>query len=210
MTTPPYCAFGPARLLPLPEQDTLRKQASSPASAVFAGGCFWGVQAVFQHLVGVHSVLCGYSGGSAATANYEAVCSGRSGHAEAVQISYDPDQISFGQLLMIFFAVAHDPTQLDRQGPDIGSQYRSAVFISTKEEQRIAEAYIQQLNAAAAFPQPVVTRLEALSTFYAAEAYHQNYALQHPHNPYVATHDIPKIGQLEKLYPELFRLPAEP
>lgn len=201
----PHCAFGPARRLPPPEFDPPCHKLRMPAIAVLAGGCFWGVQAVFQHVPGVSSVLCGYCGGNPAMANYEAVCSGHSGHAEAVQITFDPVQVSYGQLLMVFFAIAHDPTQRDRQGPDIGSQYRSAIFTSNDQQQQIANAYVRQLDGSAAFAAPIATRIEPLGLFHPAEAYHQNYALQHPHNPYVASHDLPKIDQLQTHYPELFR-----
>lgn len=201
------CASGDARLLPAPSVDTVLSQAPGSASAVLAGGCFWGVQAVFLHLKGVLGAISGYAGGSVADANYEAVCRGTTGHAEAVQVTYDPAQISYGEVLRIFFAIAHDPTELNRQGPDVGSQYRSAIFTGDDEQARIAAAYIRQLDRAALFPRPIMTQVQALTKFYAAEAYHQNYALQHPENPYVAINDIPKIGKLAQLYPELFRRP---
>ena len=198
----------PARRLPEPSDDeplaTQSAQSTSAASAtaIVAGGCFWGVQAVFLHLKGVRSAISGYSGGSAAEANYDAVCSGRTDHTEAVAITYDPSIISYGSLLHIFFAIAHDPTELNRQGPDVGSQYRSAIFTTSASQERIANTYIDQLNLAAAFPRPIMTQVLALEKFYAAEDYHQNYALQHPENPYVAIHDLPKLAQLAQHYPQ--------
>jgi len=201
------CGSGHARQLPAAEDDNGRQAAHGSKVAVLAGGCFWGIQAVFQHLRGVLSAISGYAGGSAADANYEAVCSGRSGHAEAVEVTYDPAQISYGELLRIFFAIAHDPTELNRQGPDVGSQYRSEIFTSDDEQARIAAAYIRQLDRAALFAQPIMTKVTPLIRFYAAEGYHQNYALQHPDNPYVAINDIPKIGRLAQYYPEYFRRP---
>lgn len=201
------CGNGHARLLPAAELDNDLQVEHGTKVAVLAGGCFWGIQAVFLHLKGVLGAVSGYAGGSAADANYEAVCSGRTGHAEAVEVSYDPAQISYGEVLRIFFAIAHDPTELNRQGPDVGSQYRSEIFTSDDEQTRIASAYIRQLDRVALFAQPIMTKVTSLTRFYAAEGYHQNYALQHPENPYVAINDIPKIGKLAQLYPEYFRRP---
>lgn len=201
------CASSHARPLPAAELGNDLQAERGAKVAVLAGGCFWGIQAVFLHLKGVLGAISGYAGGSAADANYEAVCSGRTGHAEAVEVTYDPAQISYGEVLRIFFAIAHDPTELNRQGPDVGSQYRSAIFTGDDEQARIAAAYIQQLDRATLFAQPIMTKVTPLTRFYAAEGYHQNYALQHPENPYVAINDIPKIGKLAQLYPEYFRRP---
>ena len=180
-------------------------KAKGEQSAVFAGGCFWGVQAVFQHVGGVISATSGYSGGAAASANYEAVSGGDTGHAEAVKVVYDPAKISYGQLLKVFFAVAHDPTQLDRQGPDTGSQYRSAIFYANPEQRRIAEAYVDQLQRARLFAKPVVTQIAALTAFYPAESYHQNYAALHPTSMYIVINDLPKLAQLKADFPALYR-----
>jgi peptide-methionine (S)-S-oxide reductase len=190
--------------LPVPAVDA--SVAASPGSetVVLAGGCFWGVQAVFEHVRGVTRVTAGYSGGAAATAHYETVGSGATGHAESVRITYDPAQLTLGQILQVFFSVAHDPTQLNRQGPDVGSQYRSAVFFATPEQQRIAEAYIAQLQAAKAFPRPIVTEVAALKAFYAAEAYHQDYLVHHPENPYIVINDLPKLADLQKQFPDIY------
>jgi methionine-S-sulfoxide reductase len=172
--------------------------------AVLAGGCFWGVQGVYQHMKGVRNVLSGYSGGTAASANYEDVSRGNSGHAEAVEIVFDPAQVSYGQILQVFFAVVHDPTQLNRQGPDRGPQYRSAIFYSDDAQRKIAEAYVAQLGKARVFPRPIVTRLDALREFHVAEDYHQDYLLNHPEQPYIAIHDIPKVRSLQRLFPALY------
>ena len=163
--------------------------ASGQQTAVLAGGCFWGIQAVFEHVKGVVSVSAGYSGGAAGTANYETVSEGTSGHAESVEITYDPARISYGQLLKVFFSVAHDPTELNRQGPDTGTQYRSAIFYGNENQQRIARAYIDQLNGAKVFPQRIVTQVTPLKGFYRAEAYHQDYLIHHPDNPYIMIND---------------------
>jgi peptide-methionine (S)-S-oxide reductase len=173
--------------------------------AVFAGGCFWGVQAVFQHTLGVTSAVSGYAGGTPAAPSYEQVSSGGTGHAESVEITFDPKQISYGRLLQIYFSVAHDPTQLNRQGPDGGTQYRSEIFATSDAQQRAAEAYIAELNKAGAFPRPIVTQVERLKAFYPAEPYHQDYATLHPDSPYIARYDLPKIADLKKLYPEFYR-----
>jgi peptide-methionine (S)-S-oxide reductase len=174
-------------------------------TAVFAGGCFWGVQAVFQHVHGVMSATSGYSGGTSATAEYEVVSTGQTGHAESVQVVFDPSQVSYGQLLKVFFSVAHDPTELNRQGPDTGTQYRSVIFYANDEQKRIASAYIAQLDQAKAFPRPIVTQVVPLKAFYPAEDYHQNYATLHPDNPYIAINDAPKVDHLREQLPELYK-----
>lgn len=189
----------PAPLADLPLATTRTEQ-----TAVFAGGCFWGVQAVFQHVKGVISATSGYSGGSAKTAEYELVSTGETGHAESVKIIYDGSQITYGQLLRVFFSVAHDPTQLNRQGPDEGSQYRSAIFHANEEQKRIAEAYIAQLDKARIFGGRIVTQVVPLKAFYTAEAYHQNYATLHPNNPYIVYNDAPKVAHLQSQFPNLY------
>jgi peptide-methionine (S)-S-oxide reductase len=176
---------------------------SPTQTAVLAGGCFWGVEAVFERLKGVTDVVSGYAGGQQATAHYEVVGGGRTGHAESVQITFDPSQISYGKLLQVFFSVAHDPTQLNRQGPDQGTQYRSAIFYASDEQKRVAEAYIQQLNAAKIFKRPIVTQVTPLQGFYTAEDYHQDYIAHNPGNPYVVYNDLPKLAELNKRYPDL-------
>jgi peptide-methionine (S)-S-oxide reductase len=190
--------------LPNPVIDAPLAATRGEQTAVIAGGCFWGVQAVFQHVKGVISVSAGYSGGVADTAHYEMVSEGNTGHAESVRIKYDPSRISFGQLLKVYFAVAHDPTELNRQGPDTGSQYRSAIFYSNAEQRRIADAYVAQLNKAGVFKRPIVTQVVALKAFYEAEAYHQDYAQHHPDEPYIAINDLPKVAELRKQLPELY------
>jgi peptide-methionine (S)-S-oxide reductase len=174
-------------------------------TAVLAGGCFWGIEAVFEHVKGVTRVVSGYAGGTKATASYDKVSSGKTGHAEAVQITYDPAQVSYGTLLRVFFSVAHDPTQLNRQGPDVGPQYRSAIFYSGDEEKRAAEAYIAQLEQAKAFARPIVTEVAPLDAFYPAEDYHQDYAVRNPTQPYIVIHDLPKVERLKAEFPELWR-----
>jgi peptide-methionine (S)-S-oxide reductase len=190
--------------LPNPTSDEPLSKTSGAQTVVLAGGCFWGIQAVFEHVKGVSSATAGYSGGSADTAHYEIVSTGRTGHAESVRIVYDPSQISFGQILKVFFSVAHDPTELNRQGPDEGTQYRSVIFYSTGEQRRIAQAYIDQLDRAKVFSQPIVTELAALQGFYSAEAYHQDYAEHHPNEPYIAMNDLPKLDHLKQMLPELY------
>lgn len=190
--------------VPPPAVDTA-PGASAPQTAVFAGGCFWGVDAVYKHVKGVTKVVSGYAGGEAKTAQYENVGTGRTGHAESVEITYDPAQITYGQLLRVFFSVAHDPTELNRQGPDEGTQYRSAIFVANDDQKRVAEAYIAQLNQAKVFHKPVVTQVTPLKGFYAAEGYHQNYLALHPDNPYIVYNDLPKLGQLKKQFPDLYR-----
>src|SRR6185312_3502718 len=169
-------------------------------TVVFAGGCFWGVQAVFQHVRGVIDATSGYSGGEAKTAQYELVSTGDTGHAESVRVTYDPSKVTYGQLLQVFFSGAHGPTHLNRQGPDDGSQYRSVVFFTTPDQKRVTQAYVAQLTAAKAFPSPIVTQVTPLTGFYAAEAYHQNYATRHPHDPYIVFNDAPKVDHLQQLF----------
>ncbi len=190
--------------IPDPALDAPLATAKGEQIAVLAGGCFWGVQAVFEHVKGVTGVTAGYSGGSAATAHYEVVSTGETGHAESVQITYDPSQITYGQLLKMFFSVAHDPTELNRQGPDTGTQYRSAIFYASEDQKRIAQAYIAQLNQAKAFGRPIVTQVAALKAFYRAEAHHQDYATRHPDEPYIAINDLPKVENLRKQFPALY------
>jgi peptide-methionine (S)-S-oxide reductase len=191
------------KLIPAPAEDPT--PASGPAQTlVISGGCFWGVQAVYQHVKGVESAVSGYAGGAAATADYEAVSSGRTGHAEAVRITYDPGVVSAGQLLRIFFSAVHDPTQRDRQGPDYGTQYRSAIFYASEAQKKLAQAYIAQLDRAGTFGRPVATRIEALTGFYPAEGYHQDYLALHPGNPYIVINDKPKIDNLRRLFPDLY------
>lgn len=179
--------------------------ADGPRTAVFAGGCFWGVQAVFQHTKGVLGAVSGYAGGPADSANYQAVTTGTTGHAESVKVTYDPKQISYGKLLQIYFSIAHNPTQLDAQGPDAGPQYRSAIFLADEGQKQVAQRYIAQLEAARAFPSKIVTQLTPLTAFYPAEAYHQDYATLNPHSPYIIAFDRPKIDNLKKLMPDVFR-----
>jgi peptide-methionine (S)-S-oxide reductase len=190
--------------LPAPQLDEPATTAASEV-AVVSGGCFWGVQGVFQHVKGVTRALSGYAGGSQATAQYETVSGGNTGHAESVQITYDPRQVSYGTLLRIFFSVAHDPTELDRQGPDYGTQYRSAVFPQNDMQRQIAERYIAQLNQAGTFSHPIVTRVEATQAFYRAEDYHQNFLALNPSYPYIAINDLPKVHNLRHQFPELYR-----
>jgi len=179
--------------------------AKGQQKAVFAGGCFWGVQAVFDHLKGVSSATSGYSGGYVKSPSYESVSLGVTGHAETVSILYDPSQLSYGQLLMVFFSVAHDPTQWNRQGPDTGSQYRSAIFYTNEEQKRIAQAYIVQLDAAKVYSRKIVTKVEPFQAFYEAESYHQDYLKNNPHNPYIVYNDLPKLENLKKDFPGLYR-----
>src|SRR6266478_5808477 len=190
--------------IPNPTVDATLATAKAEQTAVIAGGCFWGIQAVFQHVKGVISATSGYSGGAAGTAEYELVSNGDTGHAESVKIIYDPSQITYGQLLRVFFSIAHDPTQLNRQGPDTGSQYRSSIFYNNDEQKRIAEAYIAQLEKAKVFPRSIVTQVVALKAFYPAEAYHQDYAAHHPDNPYIAYNDAPKVAHLRQQFPDLY------
>jgi peptide-methionine (S)-S-oxide reductase len=196
-----------ARTIPTPALD----EAAGPATseiAVLAGGCFWGVQGVYQHVDGVVSAVSGYAGGDKASAQYEMVSTGTTGHAEAVRITFDPRKISYGRLLQIYFSVAHDPTELNRQGPDVGTQYRSAIFPTTAEQAKVAKAYVTQLNQARAFDAAIVTRIERDRTFYPAEAYHQDFLTRNPTYPYIVINDQPKIEALKRLFPDTYR--AEP
>ncbi len=198
----------PKQTIPAPLHD-LQPLAGehSPGSrdrAIFAGGCFWGVQSVFQRVQGVVQTTVGYCGGSAATANYHDVCSQKTGHAEAIEILYDPAVVSYGTLLRVFFSVVHDPTQLNRQGADVGASYRSAIFYTSEQQRTVAQAYVQQLDAAQVFAGPIVTQIVPLSTFYRGEEYHQDYAMKNPHNPYIQVCDIPKIQALKRQFPDLF------
>lgn len=190
------------KTLPDPATD-ISTSTAKVQTAVLAGGCFWGMEAVFEHLKGVSNVVSGYSGGSAATANYEMVSSGKTEHVESVRITYDPAQISYGQLLKVYFLVAHDPTQLNRQGPDWGKQYSSVISFADNEQQRVAQAYIDQLNQAHSFRKPIVTQLVPLTSFYAAEEYHQQFIDRNPTYPYVVMHDLPKLAQLRELFPDI-------
>ena len=190
--------------IPNPTVDATISTSKGEQAMVVAGGCFWGIQAVFQHVKGVVNATSGYSGGAAKTAEYELVSTGETGHAESVKITYDPSQITYGQLLRVFFSVAHDPTQLNRQGPDAGTQYRSVIFYSSDEQKRIAEAYIAQLEKARVFPRPIVTQVVPLNGFYPAEAYHQDYAANHPNNPYIVYNDAPKVAHLHQQFPDLY------
>lgn len=183
----------------------LSPPATGAQTAVLAGGCFWGVDAVFKHVRGVSMVVSGYSGGDRATASYETISTGKTGHAESVRITYDPAKISYAQLLKVFFSVAHDPTELNRQGPDTGTQYRSAIFYATEEQKQVAQAYIDQLNKARVFPAPIVTQVAPLKQFYPAEDYHQNYLDRHSHQPYIVIHDMPKLEQLRKRFSEIYQ-----
>ncbi len=198
-------AEGQTARLPDPLKDEALAKTSSQQTAVFAGGCFWGVQAVFQHTKGVVSATSGYAGGAEGVAKYDLVSNGNTGHAESVKIIYDPAKISYGKLLKIYFAVAHNPTELNRQGPDTGTQYRSEVFATNPLQQQIAEGYISQLSAARVYPEKIVTRVSALPAFYAAESYHQDFARKHPDHPYIVRFDLPKIDHLKQQFPELFR-----
>jgi len=198
-----------ARRVPAPTADLVAAPtAAKTETAVFAGGCFWGVQGVFQHVKGVSNAVSGYAGGEASTARYQQVGSGRTGHAEAVRITYDPQQISYGKLLQIYFSVAHDPTELNRQGPDTGTQYRSAIFAQNAEQQNVAQAYIAQLDEANAFGKPIVTKIEMGKVFYPAESYHQDFLTENPSYPYIVINDLPKVAQLKQLYPQ--RYSAQP
>ncbi len=192
----------PLSAAPLPVAATdLRPAAAGAQTAVFAGGCFWGVEAVFRHTKGVSKAVSGYAGGTRETADYQTVSTGSTRHAESVQVTYDPAQVSYGELLRIFFSVAHDPTELNRQGPDHGPQYRSAVFVTGDEQRKVAQAYIRQLTDAKAFPAPIVTEVTTLPAFYAAEDYHQDYLARHPSQPYIVFNDLPKLAALKQEFP---------
>jgi peptide-methionine (S)-S-oxide reductase len=194
----------PIAAVPNPAADSPIAKSKGEQTAVVAGGCFWGIQAVFQHVKGVLKATSGYAGGAANTAEYELVSTGETGHAEAVKIVYDPSLITYGQLLRVFFSVAHDPTQLNRQGPDSGTQYRSVIFYNSDDQKRIAEAYIVQLEKARIFPHTIATQVVPLKAFYPAEAYHQDYAAHHPNNPYIVYNDAPKVAHLQQQFPELY------
>ena len=190
---------------PKPAVDQPVASAKGQEVAVLSGGCFWGIQAIYQHMRGVVSATSGYSGGNVETAHYEMVGNGNTGHAESVRIVYDPRQITYGQILMIFFSVAHNPTELDKQGPDWGTQYRSAVFYTNEDQKRIATAYIAQLEKAKVYPQRIVTQVVPLTAFYPAESYHQDYLRHHTNNPYIVINDLPKLASFKKQFPELYR-----
>ncbi|CAN7750458.1 peptide-methionine (S)-S-oxide reductase MsrA [Variovorax sp. LjRoot84] len=204
----PSLAAEAAVVIPAPAEDLAAAPGAASETAVIAGGCFWGVQGVFQHVKGVTSAVSGYAGGDAAMAKYEAIGSGRTGHAEAVRITYDPRQISYGQLLQIYFSVAHNPTELNRQGPDSGTQYRSAIFPANAEQARVAKTYIAQLDKAKVFGKSIATTVEPSRTFYPAEAYHQDYMTRNPRQPYIVINDLPKVGNLKRVFPDRYR--AEP
>jgi len=195
---------GTAAPVPAPTVDAPRASAPAKQTAVIAGGCFWGIQAVFQHVKGVISATSGYSGGTKKNPDYELVSSGTTGHAESVQVVFDPSQVTYGELLRVFFSVAHDPTEMNRQGPDEGTQYRSVIFYTSDEEKHIAEAYIAQLDAAKTFPHRIVTQVVPLQAFYPAESYHQDYAALHPDQPYIYFNDAPKVDHLKQEFPDLY------
>jgi peptide-methionine (S)-S-oxide reductase len=201
------CARSDAEPLsfPTPAVDLTPPSGERTRTAIFAGGCFWGIEAVFEHLKGVKDAASGYAGGTPDTADYRLVSSGRTGHAESVRVVYDPTEISYGQLLRVFFSVAHDPTQLNRQGPDAGPQYRSALFVNDADEQRVAQAYVDQLTQAKVFRRPIVTQIQPLAAFYRAEDYHQDYAARHPRDAYIMFHDAPKVADLKRQFPDLYR-----
>ncbi len=194
----PLLAAEEAVVIPAPATEV--ESATGVQTVVLAGGCFWGVQGVFQHTTGIVNAVSGYSGGEKSTATYNMISSGTTGHAEAVEIKYDPKQISYGKILQIFFSVVQDPTQLNRQGPDSGTQYRSEIFTTTADQKKIADAYVAQLNDAKVYPKPIVTKISSLKAFYPAEAYHQDYLTLHPNQPYIAINDIPKVENLKKLF----------
>jgi peptide-methionine (S)-S-oxide reductase len=198
-------ASAPAVNLPQPVAASPLATRAGEETAVFAGGCFWGIEAVFEHIKGVKSAVSGYAGGTPANPDYELVSSGMTGHAESVQVVFDPSVVSYATLLRVFFSVAHDPTQLNRQGPDTGTQYRSEIFYATPAQKKQAEAYIAQLTAAKTFPRPIVTKLEQLQAFYPAEDYHQDYMVHHPNQPYIVYNDAPKVAHLKAQFPELYR-----
>jgi peptide-methionine (S)-S-oxide reductase len=196
----PSLAAEDAVIIPAPAADV--KASDGIQTIVVAGGCFWGVQGVFQHTAGVVNAVSGYAGGSKNTADYSTVSTGTTGHAESVEIKYDPNKISYGKILQIFFSVVHDPTQLNRQGPDSGTQYRSAIFTTSDEQRKVTDAYIAQLNAAKVYKKPIVTKVSPLEGFYPAEGYHQDYLTLHPNQPYIAYNDIPKVENLKKIFAE--------
>jgi len=193
------------KAIPAPDLDTPAAEALGPQVAVLAGGCFWGLQGMFEHVKGVTKVVAGYSGGAKATAHYELVGTETTGHAESVEITFDPKQVSYGQLLRLYFSVAHDPTELNRQGPDSGPSYRSEIFFGSPAQERIARAYVEQLTKAKVFASPIVTKIEPLKGFYPAEDYHQDYLIHNPTQPYIVYNDLPKIDALKRIYPQLYR-----
>jgi peptide-methionine (S)-S-oxide reductase len=202
------CQAGAAavnKVIPAPALDTPAAEAAGLRTAVLAGGCFWGLQGMFEHVQGVTKVVAGYSGGTAETARYEMVGTERTGHAESVEITFDPKKISYGKLLQVYFSVAHDPTELDRQGPDSGPSYRSEIFFTSPSQERIAKAYVEQLSKANVFRSPVVTKIEPMKGFYPAEDYHQDFLIHNPTYPYIVRNDLPKIAALKRVYPELYR-----
>jgi peptide-methionine (S)-S-oxide reductase len=199
------CSAATKTPIPAPTSDSTLAQTKGRQTAIFAGGCFWGTQSVFERVKGVLSTTAGYAGGSAATATYDQVTQENTGHAESVKVVFDPSKITYGQLLQIFFSVVHDPTQLNRQGPDVGSSYRSAIFYTSDEQQKLSKSYIAQLDAAKVFRKPIVTQVVPLKGFYDAEAYHQDYALHNPNNPYIMVCDRPKVEALKQEYPDLFK-----
>ena len=198
---------GPVASVVVPSSiaDVRLVEGAKTQTAVFAGGCFWGIEAVFEHIKGVVDAVSGYAGGSLARPDYETVSSGVTGHAESVKVTFDPAQVSYAKLLEVFFSVAHDPTELNRQGPDVGTQYRSVVFYADSEQERVARAYIDQLTRAKTFSAPIVTQVVPLKAFYPAEAYHQDYMLHHPNEPYIVYNDRPKVEHLRQRFPELYR-----
>ena len=196
---------GDAAVLPAPSAVPFSATVTADQTAVFAGGCFWGIEAVFEHLKGVKSAVSGYAGGTTASPSYDDVSSGRTGHAEAVQVVYDPSLISYETLLHVFFSVAHDPTELNRQGPDVGTQYRSAIFYRDDDQKKAAEAYIAQLTKAKTFDRPIVTEVTPLRAFYPAEEYHQNYMARHPNSMYIVINDAPKVENLRRQFPTLYQ-----
>jgi peptide-methionine (S)-S-oxide reductase len=191
--------------LPAPTVDAARASSPGTQTAVFAGGCFWGVEAVYRHMKGVQSAVSGYAGGRTKNPTYMEVGTGMTGHAESVEVVYDPSQVTYGELLRVFMSVAHDPTELNRQGPDVGTQYRSAIYYVNDEQKKIAQAYVAQLDAAKAYPKKIVTEIAPLTTFYPAEAYHQDYLARHPTQPYIVINDLPKLEALKKEDPSLVR-----
>ncbi|MGJ7497269.1 peptide-methionine (S)-S-oxide reductase MsrA [Variovorax sp. RT4R15] len=201
----PAAWAGPAHPVPPTAIDVTSAKNAGLETVVLAGGCFWGVQAVFQHVLGVSSAVSGYAGGTAETADYQKVESGKTGHAEAVRVTYDPKKINYGQLLQIYFSVAHDPTQINRQGPDYGPQYRSVIFATNAEQSRVASGYVEQLNRSNTFGKALATKVESGRVFYPAEAYHQDYVTLNPANPYVLIHELPKIENLKRKFPQLYQ-----
>ncbi len=193
------------KVIPPPAMDTPAAEATGPQTAVLAGGCFWGLQGMFEHVQGVTKVVAGYAGGSKATAHYEMVGTETTGHAESVEITFDPKKISYGQLLRLYFAVAHDPTELNRQGPDSGTSYRSEIFFTTPTQERVARAYVDQLGKDKVFSGPIVTKIEPMKGFYEAEGYHQDFLIHNPTYPYIVVNDLPKITALKHVYPEMYR-----